>query len=302
MAEWGDTLVLDGEGGADRESAELTRPATIAGPSHDGAVTASRSGGSNADRPGVVEPGQHPEPREAEARRPEPWRPALDQPAVARPRSEGAKAGPAAPLGGAQEAEPAVSPTMDAAAYAIPDRQAPSRARSSVSRSVAPPAAQSAPSVTSSEALEPASFRKSGSAAGRPVASAPGRPDDMGSERQEHAARTRPVERDAVPTAVQLLTYLEPGNARPLDHQAGGAERTVTGSRAMTVDRLLEVPPVDGGVAPPRVAPLTVEVSIDRIEVRATPPPATQRGEPRRPPGLMTLDEYLRRRTRGGSP
>jgi hypothetical protein len=43
-----------------------------------------------------------------------------------------------------------------------------------------------------------------------------------------------------------------------------------------------------------------VQVTIGRIEVRATPPPATQPKAQRSGPAVMTLDEYLRQRNDGG--
>jgi hypothetical protein len=156
------------------------------------------------------------------------------------------------------------------------------------------------------DALEPVSPRRSGSADRRSVGSVrpPDRPGDTAFERLEPAPRINPVQHDSEPAAIQPLTpYREPGNARLLpDHPARAAEPVATGRQAMTGDRFLEVPPVDGGLPPPPVAPVTIEVSIDRIEVRGTPPPASQRNEPQSPRGLMTLDEYLRRRSRGGVP
>ncbi|MGH7512745.1 MAG: hypothetical protein ACREOQ_07470, partial [Gemmatimonadales bacterium] len=50
----------------------------------------------------------------------------------------------------------------------------------------------------------------------------------------------------------------------------------------------------------PEHAPRTIEVSIGRIEVRATPA-AEDAGKPRAAPPTMTLDEYLRRRAGGAA-
>ncbi len=46
--------------------------------------------------------------------------------------------------------------------------------------------------------------------------------------------------------------------------------------------------------------PQTVQVTIGRLEIRATPPPAPHRPKPRPAPTMMSLDEYLRRRAGGG--
>ena len=46
--------------------------------------------------------------------------------------------------------------------------------------------------------------------------------------------------------------------------------------------------------------PPNITVSIGRIEIRATQPPAQPRPKSRSTPSVMSLDEYLRRRSRGG--
>jgi len=50
------------------------------------------------------------------------------------------------------------------------------------------------------------------------------------------------------------------------------------------------------GVTPP---PPTITVSIGRIEIKAIPAAAAPAPPPRKPPALMTLDDYLRQRHRG---
>ena len=72
---------------------------------------------------------------------------------------------------------------------------------------------------------------------------------------------------------------------------------------AEPVTRFLQpvVPPLPDLAArnpPPQPAP-TVNVTIGRIEVRATPPVASQR-RPAPRPQIMSLDEYLQSRTNGG--
>jgi hypothetical protein len=54
-----------------------------------------------------------------------------------------------------------------------------------------------------------------------------------------------------------------------------------------------------GPTAPPEPAP-TIQVTIGRIEVRATPPPATPPPRQRAAAPVMSLDAYLNRRGRGG--
>jgi len=45
----------------------------------------------------------------------------------------------------------------------------------------------------------------------------------------------------------------------------------------------------------------TIQVTIGRIEVRATPPPPAQPpGQQRAAPPVMSLDQYLQQRSRGG--
>jgi hypothetical protein len=50
--------------------------------------------------------------------------------------------------------------------------------------------------------------------------------------------------------------------------------------------------------SPNSATPQTVQVTIGRLEIRATPPPAPPRPKPRPAPAVMSLDEYLRRRAR----
>jgi hypothetical protein len=65
----------------------------------------------------------------------------------------------------------------------------------------------------------------------------------------------------------------------------------------------LQVPlvPLDADVLPVQRLPVpTIQVTIGRIEVRATPPPAP-RSQPRRSePAVMGLEEYLKQRAKGG--
>jgi hypothetical protein len=44
----------------------------------------------------------------------------------------------------------------------------------------------------------------------------------------------------------------------------------------------------------------TIQVTIGRIEIRATPPPASTPKRERSKPPVMSLDEYLRQRNQGG--
>lgn len=44
----------------------------------------------------------------------------------------------------------------------------------------------------------------------------------------------------------------------------------------------------------------TIQVTIGRVEVRATPPPASPTRKPTSQPAVMTLDDYLKSRTNGG--
>jgi hypothetical protein len=44
----------------------------------------------------------------------------------------------------------------------------------------------------------------------------------------------------------------------------------------------------------------TIQVTIGRVEVRATPPPAKPTSEKHSGPAVMSLDEYLRRRAKAG--
>jgi len=58
-------------------------------------------------------------------------------------------------------------------------------------------------------------------------------------------------------------------------------------------------PPATKEAPAPEAAP-TIQVTIGRVEVRATPPPAPAPQRPRAKPPVMSLDEYLRQRNRGG--
>ena len=51
------------------------------------------------------------------------------------------------------------------------------------------------------------------------------------------------------------------------------------------------------GTPPTRPTP-TIHVTIGRIEVRATPPPAQHAKKPNSAPPVMTLDDYLRQRSK----
>ncbi len=50
----------------------------------------------------------------------------------------------------------------------------------------------------------------------------------------------------------------------------------------------------------PDPAPSTIQVTIGRIEVRATPPPPSQSQGKRSPSSVMSLDQYLHQRAKGG--
>jgi hypothetical protein len=77
------------------------------------------------------------------------------------------------------------------------------------------------------------------------------------------------------------------------------AERVVVQPQVKLVPRSEpEIPASVPSTAEVEPAP-TIHVSIGRIEVRATPP-ATAARKPRSAPPVMSLDEYLKRHTRGG--
>jgi hypothetical protein len=249
---------------------------------------------------------------------PPPARAPLDEAPPVRARSAGMERGAAALPEGARGPVPpeAVSRTAPAqAAGPSPDRPAPRGMRgpedSSDSRSPTRPAVRPEPPIISRDSLGRGSRRRGESGTAHEVESA-GRllrleTVSRSVDLPESPPAARPPARAGAPAT-------EPAGIRPVTpHIQSGAgqqpyphpaspEADAMGRTASGGDRPGAVPSRDSTASQPSSEPVTVEVSIGRIEVRGTPPPASQRVERRPSPGLMTLDEYLRRRSRGGMP
>jgi hypothetical protein len=108
-------------------------------------------------------------------------------------------------------------------------------------------------------------------------------------------------------SATEELTHkkeLEPLLKTPEDSGTRSREnRRVQGPAEMAV----HVPPQRGEWSPPLVPPraqpeLTIEVNIERVEVRAVSVPAPpKRSAPGHPKPALSLDDYLKQRDRGGA-
>jgi hypothetical protein len=67
------------------------------------------------------------------------------------------------------------------------------------------------------------------------------------------------------------------------------------------LERLDRLAPVTEGRGSRPAPPVHVQVTIGRVEVRATPPSAAPAPRPQRPaPAVLSLEEYLRQRDQGG--
>lgn len=158
------------------------------------------------------------------------------------------------------------------------------------------------------------------SASASPSASPPppGPSARAGSEADQES---KPQSREpARPTELRPVPVREPVGPGPVDETVRVVEQLV--ERVVPVDQNRPEPApmpevrASGIVARPRVAPFveppparpepaeraepTVKVTIGRVELRATPPPAVPR-RPRRRSAVMGLEEYLRRRAGGGA-
>jgi hypothetical protein len=93
-----------------------------------------------------------------------------------------------------------------------------------------------------------------------------------------------------------------PGRSIEIDGDISAAMvPRVSAAVAMPSLRFLpQTVPKNSTAAPEPKPEPTINVTIGRIEVRATPPPIQQPSEQRSAPRVMTLEEYLRQRSQGG--
>src|SRR5579883_878429 len=106
-------------------------------------------------------------------------------------------------------------------------------------------------------------------------------------------------EADAPPAAVNSVEGQRMGGVLP-QSALPGASRSRANIRWAAADAATnqhELSPE--GAAPVTPAP-TIQVTIGRIEVRATQPPPAQRQVPRPGPRMVSLEEYLDRQAKGG--
>jgi hypothetical protein len=250
---------------------------------HGGTPDPFGQGPPRPDRPAApVRPGDpavHPDPGWAAAR------PGPERPAAPRERPEGARALPPPLPGGLPEPSEPPAP-------ATPRRHPPA------SREPAAPGLQAAttPAVT----VTPPPHGPGPGGWDAAAADAPGGPAARDGEQRRRrgegvTAMTDPGER---PGEWQAERRAAPPSVPPPDR---GPVATVTGTvRERTQPAVPERPAADPTGA------ATVQVSIGRIEVRAAPPPEAPppEGAPPAPPAprapTLSLDDYLRRRERGG--
>ena len=96
-----------------------------------------------------------------------------------------------------------------------------------------------------------------------------------------------------------LTTPMQPRVLHPL---VTARDKTPVGAQFIAPSRL-DAPPLTHLMHQSDVVPQspTIQVTIGRIEVRATPPPPTARPQQQHPTSSrMSLDEYLKQRSRGG--
>jgi hypothetical protein len=244
---------------------------------------------------------------------PPPARASLDEAPPVRARSAGVERGVGEGARGPVPPE-AISRTAPAqAADLSPDRPAPRGMRdpedTDASRSLTNPAVRPEPRITSPDSLARGPRRRGESGTAQQVESAGpllrretvSRSTDLPETPPSTRAPARAVALAPEPASIRPLTQhiqSSPGR-QPFPHPAT-PEPDAMGRTASGGDR--PVPSRDSSASQPSSEPVTVEVSIGRIEVRGTPPPASQRVERRPSPGFMTLDEYLRRRSHEGMP
>jgi hypothetical protein len=247
---------------------------------------------------------------------PLPTRASLDESPPVRPRSAGVERGAAAFPERARGPVPpdAISGAAPAqAADPGPDRPAPrgmpDPEDTDTSRSPTHPAVRPEPRISSRDGLARGPQRNGESGTAHQVESTGpllrmetvSRSMDLPETPPAVRAPARAPALAPEPASIRPLTpHIQSSAGRqPFPHPAT-PEPDAMGSTASAGDR--PAPSRDSSASQPISEPVTVEVSIGRIEVRGTPPPASQRAERRPPPALMTLDEYLRRRSREGMP
>ena len=101
---------------------------------------------------------------------------------------------------------------------------------------------------------------------------------------------TSEEQRPAAPGRSELLPSQTPRSARPA--------MVVVQPQVTRYLRQTTPAPAEAAARPEPTS--TIQVTIGRIEVRATPPPAKPPSEKRSAPPVMSLDEYLRRRAKAG--
>jgi hypothetical protein len=106
----------------------------------------------------------------------------------------------------------------------------------------------------------------------------------------------RPVAREATRSPERVEPREAPGQAPPVWERRDRLTAAIPASTGRDARQAAPALPTTGPAA--ANAPHTIEVSIGRIEVRATPA-AEAGGKRRAAPATMTLDEYLRRRAGG---
>jgi hypothetical protein len=96
--------------------------------------------------------------------------------------------------------------------------------------------------------------------------------------------------------------FIEPSRADAFDVQPSAAlsPRSITPGGAHAQPAINNQQVIEAQlIEQPAPAP-TIQVTIGRIEVRATPPPAPSQSQQRSTPSIMSLDQYLQQRSKGG--
>jgi len=126
---------------------------------------------------------------------------------------------------------------------------------------------------------------------------------DLGSERVREVVVERHTERVLLPTTIKPAAQEPASQSTPVPFPLSPALPTASPAPVPPTQELHPVTPPLPDLSPRRAPaePIpTINVSIGRIEVRATPSPAAPPRKPAPAPRVMSLDEYLQSRSNGG--
>ena len=129
---------------------------------------------------------------------------------------------------------------------------------------------------------------------------------DLGSEQVREVVVERHTERILLPTTIKPAAQEPASQSTPIPFPLSPESPSLPTASPTPIPPTQELHPVTLPLPDlaPRSAPSqpnqTINVSIGRIEVRATPSPAAPPRKPAPAPRVMSLDEYLQSRSNGG--